>query len=200
MSTPKRRSIHPDDRFAELREADRAWVGRDLADPGHERLADESRSRFARVADPEVDHVDAPMPRIGSPVVQPRERVLGELVEERRELHRLVLPEQELLQCRIGSLQLADLDLLVRSVGEAGRTGTEVHGIEPTCREVGDVRPRLLRLDVERAGAAEPFDERRVESDWCSRRVLEDLDVAPDELADALRSRLRAFGRARSES
>ena len=58
-------------------------------------------------------------------------------------------------------LELADLDPLVDRVGVAGRAGAEVDGIEPARREVGDVRPGLLRLDRELADRAEPLDERR---------------------------------------
>ena len=43
--------------------------------------------RLARVADAEVDHLDPAAPRLGPPVVEPRERILRELGEQRRELH-----------------------------------------------------------------------------------------------------------------
>ena len=50
-------------------------------------------------------------------------------------------------------------------VRERGVAGTEVDRVEATGREVGDVRPRLLRSDHEVARRAQGAHERRVEHD-----------------------------------
>ena len=42
-----------------------------------------------------------------------------------------------------------------------GRAGAEVHRVEAAGGEIGDVRPRLLRLHLESAGRAQALDERR---------------------------------------
>ena len=49
-------------------------------------------------------------------------------------------------------LELGDLDPLVGGVRVARPAGAEVDGVEAARGEVGDVRPRLLRLELERAG------------------------------------------------
>ena len=76
---------------------------------------------LARVADAEVDHLDPAAARLGAPVVEARERVLLELGEERRELHRLDATEQEPLQRVVRPRELGDLDLLVGRVRVARR-------------------------------------------------------------------------------
>ena len=103
--------------------------------------------------------------RLGAPVVEPGERVLLELREERRELASADAPARKRLERVVGPLELGDLDPLVGRVGVARRAGAEVERVEPARGEVGDVRPGLLRLDREPAGLAQPLDERRAERD-----------------------------------
>jgi GTPase len=60
-------------------------------------------------------------------------------------------------------------------VREGRVAGAEVHGVETTRREVGDVRPRLLRADCEVAGSLECPHRRRVD-DARRPRVAQDLE------------------------
>src|SRR5712691_8204455 len=94
-----------------------------------------------------------------------------------------LVAEQEALERRVRPLELGDLDTLVGRMGVAGRARAEVQRVEAPSREVGDVRPRLFRLDLERAGPPQALDDRRVEGDARCGRVLQDLYVAADELA-----------------
>ena len=71
------------DGLAQLRQAGRPRVRRDGLDRRCERVPDEPRRDLARVADPEVDQLDAARLRLGLPVVEARERVLSELGEHR---------------------------------------------------------------------------------------------------------------------
>ena len=65
--------------------------------------------------------------------------------------------------------------MLVGVVGEGGVTRAEVDGIQPARREVCDVRPCLLRTDVEVPGSLERAHGEGVD-DACRRRVADDLE------------------------
>ena len=80
-----------------------------------------------------------------------------------------------------------DLDELVAPVRVPGVPGTEVDSVDPVRREVGDVRPGLLRLDRARAGRDERVDERALH-DTAGRRMARDLERRgvrdqPEEIA-----------------
>ncbi len=76
-------------------------------------------------------------------------------------------------------------DALVRMVCQRRVTGAEVDGVEPARREVGDVRPRLLRADLEVARALERANGGGVD-DARRRRVAHDLErrVVGDEAGE----------------
>src|SRR6185295_266921 len=57
-------------------------------------------------------------------------------------------------ESREGPFERGDLHALVAPVGVAGGAGPEVDGVDPAHREVGDVGPRLLRLELELTGGA----------------------------------------------
>ena len=108
---------------------------------------------------------------------------------------------EEALQRGEGALELGDLDALVDGVRVPGRAGAEVDGVEPAGGEVGDVRPRLLRLDREPADLAQPLDERRARARRGRRgECCDDLELAPDELAQPRLRLRRACGSGRSGS
>ena len=67
--------------------------------------------------------------------------------------------EQEPLERLERPLERRDLDLLVDRVRVARRAGAEVDRVEAARGEVGDVRPRLLRLHLEVADAAQLLDQ-----------------------------------------
>ena len=67
-------------------------------------------------------------------------------------------PRQRLVRVH----ESVDLDALVPPVRVARGPGAEVDRVDPTRREVGDVRPRLLRLERQVAGVAQRAHERRV--------------------------------------
>src|SRR5207248_4062667 len=69
--------------------------------------------------------------------------------------------------------ELGGLDLLVLRVRVAGRSGAEVDGVDAAARELGDRRPRLLRLDGQAARLAQPLHEGRRGHDPRRRRVRE---------------------------
>ena len=126
-------------------------------------------------------------------LVEPDERIRLQRLEHRvhsvapKRLKRVVRPRRA-----------RDLDALVLRVRVARRARAEVHGVEPLRRELGDRRPRLLRLEREAAGLAQRLHERRPGGDARGRRVAEQLQLAAavHELAEArLGLRRRAVGR-----
>ena len=78
-----------------------------------------------------------------------------------------------------------DLDELVAGVRVARVAGAEVDGVDAVPREVGDVRPRLLRLDLEIARRPELLDEGRLRRHASGRRVPDHLEDAPSGTSDA---------------
>src|SRR4051794_13290105 len=88
----------------------------------------------------------------------------------------------------VGARELGRLDLLVGAVGVAGRARAEVDRVEAALGELRDGSPRLLRLDGEAAGRAQPLDERVVERDSRRRRVAgeHELDLRREKRPDAL--------------
>src|SRR5258708_23753691 len=98
-------------------------------------------------------------------------RRIGEMGTER------TLPGEETPQCLVAMDEGRDLDLLVATVGERRIAGPKVHGVDPTRGEVGDVRPRLLRLEREIAGGEQRLHERGVRDDPRWWRVADDLHV-----------------------
>ena len=85
----------------ELRQAGRARVGGDLVDRGEQCLPDECRRQLTRVAHAEVDRLAAACAHLGSPVVEPRERVLREVGEHGREVeaHAQTVPRRRCKSC-----------------------------------------------------------------------------------------------------
>src|SRR6476659_7171561 len=104
---------------------------------------------------------------------------------------RRTLPGKEPLQGVVGPFELTDLHPLVDRVRVARPAGAKVDRVESPGGEVGDVRPRLLRLHLEAADGAQLLDERRSRCDVGRRRVGEDLDVAADQLTYTLDGRFR---------
>src|SRR5437868_4998429 len=93
--------------------------------------------------------------------------------------------EQEPLQRLEDALHRRDLDALLPRVRVARLPGPEVDRVHAARREVGHVRPRLLGLDREAAGGAQPLDVRVAEGDATRRRQGDDLELA-EQLAGAL--------------
>ena len=56
------------------------------------------------------------------------------------------------MQHLVGGDECGDRDVLLPVVRQCGVPRAEVHGIDPPGREVGNVRPRLLGMQVEAAG------------------------------------------------
>src|SRR5262245_39290240 len=97
------------------------------------------------------------------------------------------LPGQEPTERVEAALERSDLHALVAAVRVARRARAEVHGVDSALRELGDRRPRLLGLDLEPTGGAQPFDERVGEVDVRGRRVVDRLPVlVADDLAEPL--------------
>ena len=153
------------DRLAQLGQPGRTRVRRQLADPGHQRVADERGRHLARVADTEVDHVDPTPPRVGAPLVEPCERVLLEAGEDGRELH----AESVYQNARGGAddpgAARGELQGGARADGvaraAAGRSRCGLRGVVAPARRA--FRPRGLRL-VGRAGHAGRRQPRRAEA------------------------------------
>ncbi len=195
-STPKRPRHQPAIARAQLGQPLRERIAHPLLDAVDERLADERLDRLARVADAEVDERDALGGEPPLRLLEPHERIGAEVGEDGGEAH--PLDASEPLERLVRAQQLLGLDLLVAPVREAGRAGAEIDRVDPAAREVGDVRPRLLRLDRERPGAAKLLDERGGD-DPPRRRVGEDLRAGRDQ-GEAFDRPPRGCGSARSGS
>src|SRR6266508_560014 len=72
---------------------------------------------------------------------------------------------QETAQDGQGSGHRGGINPLVAPVGELGITRAEVDRVQPVRRELGDRGPRLLRLDRETAGGAQPAQQVVVDRD-----------------------------------
>ena len=81
-----------------------------------------------------------------------------------------------------------DLDVLVPPVGLGSRAGTEVDGVDPDRREVGDVRPCLLGLHASSTCREQLSEQRVVRHDPPGRRVAREVDLRDrrDERAQPL--------------
>ncbi len=88
-----------------------------------------------------------------------------------------MLPEGERAESRVGPLQRGDLDELVAAMRIARRAGAEVDPGNAARREVRDVRPGLLGLDLEVAHRAQGSSQGGGDGDGAGRRVAQDLDV-----------------------
>ena len=158
------------DCIAELGEPGCGRIAHPLADAVAERLEDRRIGGLARVAHPEVDHLEPLRSARGRRLVEPNEGV-GRLGAERGgERHAVTLDEDALAerdaaQRAVGPLERRDLDELVTPMGIARRAGAEVDRRDASRREVRDVRPRLLRLDREVADRLERTGQGCVDRD-----------------------------------
>ena len=187
-------------RLAQLRQADRGGIAHPLAHALAQGLDDARVGGLARVAHPEVDHLEpvgaarggASLRRTNGYVACPLR--MGEIG--------IYAPVRNASSVVVRLHESVDLDELVAAVRVAGRTRAEVDRVDAARREVGDVRPRLLRLEREVAGVAQRADERRVGDDRGRRRVAGERDrgAVRDERARGTPRRSRATGRAGSGS
>ena len=180
--------------LAELRQADGPGIRRHLGDAGDESLADEGRRR----------------PHEG---LRLRSRSRRFPCPVRRRASRRAA-RTGTARARPGAARAATTPLRAGTAGVL-RTCAPARRFRPARRPRGRSESPRARSSSRRArarrsrrrssmpsarprtgGATEPLDERRVEGDGCGWRVLEDLDVAADELPDALLGRVRrAVGR-----
>ena len=89
------------DRGPQLRQAGGAWIRGHVLDRCEQRLPDERGSDLTRVAHAEVDRLDSASTNLGPPVVETRERILGEVCEDGREMdaHDQTVPRRRRRSC-----------------------------------------------------------------------------------------------------
>ena len=130
--TPKRRPIHAGDRLAKLRQTDGGRVAHPLAYPVAQRLEDRGVGGLARVAHPEVDHLEALRARRSA--AASFSRTNGYVAVARQdggERHDRKLAEHDPAERLVGPHERRDLDALVDGVRVPRRARAEVDCGDP---------------------------------------------------------------------
>ena len=117
-------------RLAQLRQSDGRRVSHPLAHAVAQRLQDRRIGGLARVAHPQVDHLEAARTALRGGLVQAHEGVGRGGAVDGGERHDRKLAEHDPAERLVGPDERRDLDALVDSVCVTRRTGAEVDGRE----------------------------------------------------------------------